>query len=217
MLPVKRSSSSYNNFKKLFQNKQPQFSEEEPTQAQIDLVRMSWERVSELRHETDDRNISPSHAFGLAFYSALFDLNPECKELFTNVFQQARALTGMISYIARAPKAITQTNATIRDMNAKNTTLGEADPEHLALKMQELGARHYFYNVQPYHFNLVGPAFVTALKQRLRDEYREEIGEAWVKANAYAAYNMKIGYEAQRVWEEEDTSKKIIKAACTIQ
>jgi hemoglobin-like flavoprotein len=186
-----------------------------PTQRQIDLVRISWERVSEKRHSTDDRNVSASHAFGLAFYDALFEMDPECKSLFENVFQQARALTGMISYIARAPtvaKGSTQRPAccggsgnttipldspptsptTIRDINAKkranflsndrnSTDYEEGDPEWLALQMRELGARHYFYKVQPHHLELVGPAFVAALKKRLGEEYTDEIGEAWIK------------------------------------
>lgn len=187
-----------------------------PTQNQIDLVRTSWERVSEKRHPNDDRNISASHAFGLAFYDALFEMDPDVKPLFENVFQQARALTGMISYIARAP-GVTATSSscirkrwldsppttptTIRDINAKkkqkmqqqegkesmldddDDEYDEGDPEWLAHQMRELGARHYFYNVKPRHFELVGPAFVSALKNRLGDEYTDDIGEAWVKVS----------------------------------
>jgi hemoglobin-like flavoprotein len=181
-----------------------------PTQRQIDLVRISWERVSEIRHPTDDRNVSASHAFGLAFYDALFQMDPECRSLFDNVFQQARALTGMISYIARAPTVAKSSErptccggaipldspptspTTIRDINARkrantlskdrnSTDYEEGDPEWLALQMRELGARHYFYNVKPDHLELVGPAFVAALKNRLGNEYTDEIGEAWIK------------------------------------
>lgn len=170
-----------------------------PTQIQIDLVRTSWERVSQIRHETDDRNVSASHAFGLAFYDALFEMDEHVKELFDNVFQQARALTGMISYIARAPGVTTasrpacctpSTPTTIRDINASKKDNNkqeyeEGDPEWLAAQMRELGARHYFYKVIPQHFELVGPAFVTALKKRLGEEYTDEIGDAWVKVPYY--------------------------------
>ncbi|KAI8346742.1 hypothetical protein BD560DRAFT_411183 [Blakeslea trispora] len=207
-----------------------------PTQTQIDLVRTSWERVSEKRHPTDDRNISPAHAFGLAFYEALFEMEPTCCELFANVFQQARALTGMISYIARAP-GVTNNNAcltgldsppatpTIRDINARKRSedlddYEEGDPQWLAQQLRELGARHYFYNVKPHHFQLVGLAFAVALKKRLGDEYTDEIGEAWVKANSYAAHNMKIGFESQQAWEEgiavNRSTKKKKKANCII-
>ncbi|KAL7333721.1 hypothetical protein PS15p_202585 [Mucor circinelloides] len=228
-----------------------------PTQKQIDLVRTSWERVSEIRHETDDRNVSASHAFGLAFYDALFEMDEDCRHLFDNVFQQARALTGMISYIARAPN-VTNNNSTmtrpaccggngagtysstgldsppstpttIKDINARKRAIGcdsneetydEGDPEWLALQMRELGARHYFYKVKPHHLELVGPAFAAALKKRLGNEYTTEIGDAWVKANSYAAYNMKIGFESQASWEEgtiNNRSSRKNKAACTIQ
>ncbi|KAL9543449.1 hypothetical protein MBANPS3_008108 [Mucor bainieri] len=230
-----------------------------PTQKQIDLVRTSWERVSEIRHETDDRNVSASHAFGLAFYDALFEMDDDCRHLFDNVFQQARALTGMISYIARAPNVTNNNSAmtrpaccgggngagtfsstgldsppstptTIKDINARKRaidcdsseeTYNEGDPEWLALQMRELGARHYFYKVKPHHLELVGPAFASALKKRLGNEYTTEIGDAWVKANSYAAYNMKIGFESQQAWEEgtstNNRSSRKNKAACTIQ
>lgn len=209
---------------------------EEPTQHQIDLVRTSWERVTEIRHDTDDRNVSSSHAFGLAFYDALFEMNIECKHLFTNVFQQARALTGMISFLTRAPHITSPSSpTTIRDINAKkrdnSSDYDECDPEWLALQLRELGAKHYFLKVQPHHFDLVGPAFVKALQKRLASEYTEEIGDAWLKvnkknphsiletynvlqANSFAANNMKIGYEFQRAWEQDDRSSK---KSCTIQ
>jgi hemoglobin-like flavoprotein len=181
--PVLSSSSSLSNENDL-----------SPTQIQIDLVRTSWERVSQIRHSNDDRNISASHAFGLAFYDALFEMDNQVKELFDNVFQQARALTGMISYIARAPGVTTASRpacctptmpTTIRDINASkknnNQEYEEGDPEWLAAQMRELGARHYFYKVKPHHLELVGPAFVTALKKRLGEEYTDDIGDAWVK------------------------------------
>ncbi|KAG2211640.1 hypothetical protein INT47_008737 [Mucor saturninus] len=206
-----------------------------PTQIQIDLVRTSWERVSQIRHANDDRNISSAHAFGLAFYDALFDMDREVKRLFDNVFQQARALTGMISYIARAPGVTTASRppcctptmpTTIRDINASKKDTNntqeyeEGDPEWLAAQMRELGARHYFYNVNPHHLELVGPAFVTALKKRLGDEYTDDIGDAWVKANSYVAYNMRLGFESQQAWEEGSittSSSKKSKASCSIQ
>lgn len=192
----------------------------QPTQRQIELVRYSWERVSELRHPDDDEVISPSHAFGLVFYDALFELNGDLRALFTNIVQQARALTGMISYIARAP-AVTNAAAssstsnsntdkveqpqkrprTIRELNAitrarrdsqsqqqqqeaEQQEEEEGNPEWLAQKLQDLGARHVAYGVLPEHLGLVGPAFVMALKKRLLDEYEPEIGDAWLAVRA---------------------------------
>ncbi|KAL0097174.1 globin-like protein, partial [Phycomyces blakesleeanus] len=172
-----------------------------PSQSNIDIVRYSWERVSEIRLPTDHPAVSPSHAFGLAFYEALFELNGDLKPLFANVFQQARALTGMISYLAWAP---TVTGAyrvyTIREINARKHE--DDDPEGLIQQMHELGARHFFYKVNPQYFTLVGPAFVSALKVRLGDEYRHEIGEAWIRTNSYAAYHMSAGLESQLAWEQ---------------
>lgn len=112
------------------------YDETSPTQAQIDIVRYSWERVSEIRHATDDPNVSSSHAFGLAFYDALFELDPTLKPLFTNIFQQARALAGMIAFITRAPNMDTNYNTScgFDTNNASNA------PKR-ALTIREINAR----------------------------------------------------------------------------
>lgn len=217
-----------------------------PTQAQIDIVRYSWERISEIRLPTDDPNVSATHAFGLAFYDALFELDPSLKTKFSNIVQQARALAGMISYIARAPnitencgrgcgfsdtssskatnnEPLSSTSPplgralTIREINARkrkensastfselvtnaaaanrsNTPSSdssplsdnniEADPQELLHKLREMGARHYFYQVQPHHFALVGPAVLAAIKVRLGRDFLPEVAEAWTRVNS---------------------------------
>ncbi|KAI9310994.1 globin-like protein [Dichotomocladium elegans] len=167
-----------------------------PTAHQIQLIRLSWERVVQLRLPADEDAVSPSHAFGLAFYDALFEYDPKLKSLFTNIFQQARALTGMIGYLARAPSMV-----------ADDTDNGY----QLAQQMQQLGARHRQYNVHPDSLKLVGPAFVKALQARLLDEYQPEIGDAWLAAHAYVAYHMAIGLKAtQRAWDDRNN-------VCSIQ
>ncbi|EPB82455.1 hypothetical protein HMPREF1544_10794 [Mucor circinelloides 1006PhL] len=221
-------------------------NETPPTQAQIDIVRYTWERVSEIHLDTDDSTVSATHAFGLAFYDALFALDPSLKPLFTNIFQQARALAGMVSYITRSPNVTGPNKSrlssspdggcgmnnaklkkvpTIREINARKrketnaTTFEElvssvatsdtkaedeeGDPEQLLHKLRELGARHYFYNVEPRYLALVGPAVLSALKLRLGKEFLPEVAEAWTRAHAYAAYHMKIGLESQAAWEQD--------------
>ncbi|KAI9245265.1 globin-like protein [Sporodiniella umbellata] len=205
---IRSVMSSSHSLKKLFQKD----TEKGPTQAQIDLIRLSWEKVSHMRHPTDDRNISPAHAFGLAFYEALFELCPEVQALFHDVIQQAKALTGMISFIARAPSLTKEKNTTIKEMNSK--PVEEEDPEWLAAQMRDLGARHYFYRIHPHHFDFVGPAFVSALKKRLDREYTETIGDAWLKATVYVAYQMSIGFESQ---QNNSKKQRHSKSSCILQ
>ncbi|KAI8987449.1 hypothetical protein BDF20DRAFT_800241, partial [Mycotypha africana] len=178
-----------------------------PSQEQIDLIRVSWEKVSKLKHDTDDPTLSPANAFGREFFNALYDMDIECKGAFGNAFQQARALSGMIMYIVRAPSLSMSTKK--YSVQPRNTIASspidykEMDPAQLILLMKDTGARHYFYpHVKPHFFDLVGPAFVIALKKRLKEEYTEAMGEAWVEANAYIAYYLKIGFNTQQAWEE---------------
>ncbi|CAO3690108.1 unnamed protein product [Rhizopus stolonifer] len=205
---IRSAISSNHSIRKLFHK----HTETGPTQAQIDLIRQSWMQVSHTRHPTDDQNISPAHAFGLAFYEALFELCPEVEALFHDIIQQAKALTGMISFIARAPSLTKEKNTTIREMNSRKVE--EEDPEWLAKQMRELGARHYFYQIEPQHFDQVGPAFVSALKQRLDKEYTEKMGDAWLKATVYLAYHMSIGFESQ---QNSSKKEKRSKPSCAIQ
>ncbi|KAI8888791.1 hypothetical protein K501DRAFT_158109, partial [Backusella circina FSU 941] len=181
-----------------------------PSTAQIDIVRYTWERLSEIRLPDDDPNVSPTHAFGLAFYDALFELDNSLRELFPNIFQQARALAGMVSFIARMPSVTEkrkqcQTNdfcelitSVVQEPSGDN----EETSEWLLFKFRELGARHFFYSVQPHHLDLIGPAILQAIKTRLGKEFLPEVAEAWQVAHAYACFHMKIGLEAQCNWEQ---------------
>ncbi|KAI8991660.1 hypothetical protein BDF20DRAFT_845725 [Mycotypha africana] len=246
-----------------------------PTQPQIDIVRYTWERIAETRLETDDPNISPVHAFSLEFYDALFQVKPSLRELFPNIFQQAKALAGMISFITRAPSVVCDSKKntrrssdsehfcsigsayikkdnndndktlsnmcpamnsknimSLRELNAlkrqKNTASNFAElvtntaaadkqkncsstslPNSLLYvndiessaeyhdtflqKIRELGARHYFYHTDPKDLPLVVPAVLHALRTRLGREYLPEVEEAWIKAQAYLIYHMKVG------------------------
>lgn len=224
--------------------------ENTPTQAQIDVVRYTWERISELRLPNDDPNVSATHAFGLAFYDALFESDPSLRPLLPNVLKQARALAGMVSFIAQLPKitgpynpiktspgsspsSLPETCAmissacpatttkedgrkssqekvlTIREINAlkrKTSTATtfpeliasvaasaagttknvepeeiEGDSERLLCKLRELGARHYFYHVQPHQLDLIGPAVLKAIEKRLQKEFLPEVAEAWTR------------------------------------
>jgi hemoglobin-like flavoprotein len=176
-----------------------------PTQAEIDIVRYSWERVSEIRLPQDDIHVSPSHAFGLVFYEVLFEMDPSLKQLFSNIFLQARALAGMLGYIARVPNATEPEHpkVSIREINAKkrketkansfqesittaatsHITYDDGSSEFTVQKLQELGARHYFYDVHSDQLAIMGPAILAALKRRLGKEYLPAVEEAWIKVS----------------------------------
>ncbi|KAG2217477.1 hypothetical protein INT45_010763 [Circinella minor] len=202
-----------------------------PTKAQTQLIRQTWERVSEKRHEKDNPNVSASYAFGKQFYESLFIMEPELKNILTNSLQQARVLTGVLSYITRAPsvmparykeiKNIRDMNAMLKNNNNKNNNnnsdaeeeeedddddmmeeLNEEEEAWMVEKLQELGARHVGYKiVKESLFDSIGPALVEALQNRLDNEYKPHMGEAWLKAHYYVVFHMKKGLQSQLVWE----------------
>ncbi|KAI7855301.1 hypothetical protein BDC45DRAFT_505891 [Circinella umbellata] len=206
----------------------PLSSPSPPTKAQTQLIRRTWERVSEKRHEKDNPNVSASYAFGKQFYESLFIMEPELKNILTNSLQQARVLTGVLCYITRAPSVMParyKEIKNIRDLNAmmknnnhnSNSSDGEEEDDDdrmeelnkeeeawMVEKLQELGARHVDYKiVKESLFDPIGPALVEALKNRLDNEYEPPMGEAWLKAHYYVAFHMKRGLQSQLAWEDE--------------
>lgn len=100
-----------------------------PTIQQIDIIRYSWERVCELRLDSDDPHISPVQGFGTKFYEALFEKDEVYREKFSNnVILQARVLADIISFLTRSP-SIKGESGSIQDINAtKKQKLNEHQP-----------------------------------------------------------------------------------------
>ncbi|KAI8143332.1 hypothetical protein BJV82DRAFT_612349 [Fennellomyces sp. T-0311] len=178
-----------------------------PNKAQLRIIRCTWERVTEKRLPDDNPNVSASYAFGQCFYEALFKLDPELKPFFTNTVQQARVLTGILSYIARSPSIMParfKEIGTIKEMIAMDDDeeLSRQEEAWMIDQLHELGARHVEYKIyRETMFDHIGPALVEALIKRLDSEYEPHVGEAWLKAHFYVAFHMKRGLQSQLVWE----------------
>ncbi|KAG0741776.1 hypothetical protein G6F57_009738 [Rhizopus arrhizus] len=201
-----------------------------PTQAHIDIIRYSWEHLCNIRLAQDDPTMSPSYAFGLAFYDALFEIEPTLEFLFTNIVQQARAFAGMVSYFLRIPPT-----QNIREINALKRTphltfkelilstyaftdQSATDDDDLSYKLQELGARHYLYNLNINHLEKVSPALLKALRIRLGHEFLPEVEESWERSQLYVIHHMKIGLElAQSEWEQSQRELDQDKQGCIVQ
>ncbi|KAG1442827.1 hypothetical protein G6F56_010902 [Rhizopus delemar] len=200
-----------------------------PTQAHIDIMRYTWEYLCSIRLPEDDVSMSPSYAFGSAFFNALFETEPALEFVFTNIVHQARAFAGMMSCLLRIPAS-----STIREINANKrrgrslsfselvTATSAFTEEHVAEdrahQLRELGARHYLYNLSTCHLDLVGPALIKALEVRLGNEFLPEVQEAWEKTQTYVIYHMKTGLEmAQNKHKENQGELAQERQGCHIQ
>ncbi|KAI9306982.1 hypothetical protein BJ944DRAFT_151906, partial [Cunninghamella echinulata] len=159
-----------------------------PSIQQIDIVRYSWERVCQLRLDDDDPHMSPVQGFGSQFYKALFETDEFCKEKFNhNVMLQARVLASIIAFLTRSP-SIKGKSGSIQDINATKKKLNEYQPpknQFFAHKLKELGASHLKYDLLPYHFDAIGPALITALRSRLKNDCVSHVENAWSKVNKF--------------------------------
>lgn len=109
-----------------------------PTLQQIELVRRVWERVCELRQKDDGPSVSPAHAFGLLFYKALFEIDPELKKKLGNVIQQARVLAAIMSYLTRSPS-----------LKGESGSLKEVKPRHPDSAQQATLAQECYSSAPP--------------------------------------------------------------------
>jgi len=132
------------------------------TPVQIQLVQDSWQRV--LPHED---------AVAQAFYSRLFELNPELGSLFRSDQQeQRRKFMQMISL----------------------TVEGLSQPELLVPMLHELGRRHVdLYRVVPHNYDSLGAALLWTLKQNLGDAFSDELRQAWSQTYQHMALAMQEG------------------------
>ncbi|ORY92081.1 hypothetical protein BCR43DRAFT_446018 [Syncephalastrum racemosum] len=179
-----------------------------PTAAQLKVIRRSWELVSDTRWPNEPQTMSPCQAFSIAFYDALFALDRTIESALSNIILQGKALSGILSHLVRTRVVLDEAKS--------------IDETHFARKLQAIGATYIEFNVQPYFFDLVGPALISALQRRLKEEYTATIEDAWLTAQHYASYHLKIGLETQLAhWSADSpfstTDQNKTKGSCLIQ
>ena len=118
------------------------------------------------------------------FYSRLFELDDDLRPLFhSDLERQGRLLMKMI--------------ATAVD-NLDNL-------ETLLPVVQQLGARHRIYGVEPDHYDTVGAALLWTLEQGLGEHYTPEVENAWTNAYGLLSGVMQAaaGYASHPIDEPE--------------
>jgi methyl-accepting chemotaxis protein len=106
-----------------------------------------------------------------AFYTRLFESNPQAHELFasTDMQEQRRKFRVMLAEIVRAID----------------------NPELLISEVSASGRRHVGYGVQPRDYDDVGAALVWAIGHALGDRFTPEVQAAWREAYALLAAVMR--------------------------
>jgi nitric oxide dioxygenase len=64
------------------------------------------------------------------------------------------------------------------------------DIELLTEILLDLGAKHVTYGVKPEYFPSMGRALLHAVKERLGDEWTDEVKDAWVEVYGALSYDM---------------------------
>lgn len=117
---------------------------------QIQLVKESWGYV-----------IVKSDEAGQLFYSRLFEVAPNVRQLFkSDVKEQSRKLMSMVTLV-------------VSKLDKLDTILNE---------LKGLAVRHNKYGTKKEHYQVVGECLLWTLKQGLGDRWNKETEEAWVAA-----------------------------------
>ncbi|NWF69582.1 MAG: hemin receptor [Chloroflexi bacterium] len=105
-----------------------------------------------------------SERASLIFYERLFELDPSVRRFFRrDIKEQGR------HFMLAVSTAVTASSA----------------PEVIRQSMHQLGQRHVNYGIKLYHFDMMGEAFLYALKSVLGEEYTSEVEEAWAALYAW--------------------------------
>ncbi|KAI9202567.1 globin-like protein [Polychytrium aggregatum] len=132
---------------------------------------------------------SPATQFTIAFYTNLFHTNPEYRFLFTDVFRQSSALSGMLSRIVRNVDRISE----------------GADA------MRRLGYRHAaVYKIRDEMYETVGRNMVCTVRETLMKQGRwsPEIDWAWLTVWTLLSTWMKEGAHMNPDESELDQKEK---------
>ena len=127
--------------------------------------------------------------FASSFYENLFADYPAAKPLFTetDVKAQSKKLLASLVFVVE---------------NLKN-------PGALTEALQGLGARHVKYGALPEHYPLVGNTLLKTFGQYLKEDWTEEVKEAWVQAYGVITEVMLDGAD----YSEEEVSLESPEAA----
>ena len=100
--------------------------------------------------------------FAASFYQNLFLVNPELYPLFAhkNMEEQKEKLINSLVLVV----------------------LNIRYPQNLNEALQGLGARHVEYGALPEHYPMVGNALLKTFKQYLKEDWTEELKQAWIDA-----------------------------------
>jgi hemoglobin-like flavoprotein len=115
-------------------------------------------RQKTLIRQTFERVRQDTPVASKAFYDRVFEFDPSLRCLFLS--------------------DLTEQGAQL--MHALGLVVANLDRlEWLYPILEELGARHTLYNVRAEHYDTVGRALLTALRDRLGDDFTPEVEEAW--------------------------------------
>jgi hypothetical protein len=115
----------------------------------------------------------------------LFALEPEAKR----IFGFGGVQTPISAELVKSPRFIKHAKYFIQMIDKALGMLGP-DIELLTEILLDLGAKHVTYGVKPEYFPSMGRALLFAVKEKLGDDYTDEVKDAWVEVYGALSYDM---------------------------
>jgi hemoglobin-like flavoprotein len=112
-------------------------------------------------------------------------LEPEAKK----IFGFGASLGPISDKLIKSPRFTKHAKYFIQMIDKALGMLGP-DIELLTEILLDLGAKHVTYGVKPEYFPSMGRALLFAVKERLGDDYTDEVKDAWVEVYGALSYDM---------------------------
>ncbi|KAK3092625.1 hypothetical protein FSP39_005094 [Pinctada imbricata] len=133
---------------------------------------------------------------GIPMFLKLFEDHPEVKSLFS--FMRAEGIS------SKHPQFRRHANRVFEMIGSAVGSIDDLDTFGDVLK--ELGANHYKYGTQSAHLPAVGNALLFALEKELREEFTNEVRNAWLSFYSVVSKCFSDGLEKKIKAMEDDNS-----------
>lgn len=131
---------------------------------QIELLRECWDKVL----------LGGEAQAGLLFFKNIFNASNDVAKLFGFVDSSQPST---FASLASNEELVKHAVGVVRTVSAVIHMLEE--DELLMPVLKDLGARHQIYSVKAEHYAVVGGAFLETLRQALREEFTDEVRQAF--------------------------------------
>ncbi|KAK2891659.1 neuroglobin-like [Channa argus] len=135
---------------------------------------------------------------GVTALTRLFEVHPECKDVFFQFPKDLEKLQKTPEFRAHALSVMAFMKKVVASIHR------EDEVKALAF---ELGKKHYYWEAPPTYYGYFGEAFVYAVAPVMKEGWTPELEQAWKILFHYVTKEMKKGYQEENATPRQNTNE----------